>query len=253
MINARISVERRQEITLFVPFYNEGKRAGVNEYLDSLSKLNGVKLVLVNDGSTDHTLEILNTFLSRNIDIVTHLKNLGKGEALRQAMLEFLSNNCAAIIGYLDCDGAFPLETVSKILEVSKEKLSTGQYQVCIASRVMLSGRKVERLQHRHYISRIVITLLGLKFIFMPYDSQSGFKIFNNSEQFQRVLEKPFRTRWLFDIELLDRLTKQWKENIIWEEPVQEWSDKPGSHLKIKSALTVIKEVSLLLFSRVES
>lgn len=252
-MKTEVHMNNEVEIVLFIPFYNEGKRAGVRNYLDSLTQLHGVKLVLVDDGSTDDTLNMLDSLRGQKVEVVNHFQNSGKGEALRKAMLDYFSNGTANIIGFLDCDGAFPISSVEKIIMASMDVLLGSQYQVCIASRVMLSGRKVERLPHRHYISRIIITLLGLRFSFMPYDSQSGFKLFKNSEHLQRVLEKPFRTRWLFDIELLERLTEKWEENIIWEEPVQEWSDKPGSHLKIKSAITVIKEVSLLLFSRVKS
>jgi glycosyltransferase involved in cell wall biosynthesis len=243
-------MQYKEEVIIFVPFYNESKRLGVRDYLISLSKLKDVKFVLVNDGSTDNTLEMLNSFRAQNFDVISHFRNSGKGEALRNAMLESLPNSKARTIGFLDCDGAFPIDTVKKILKISKATLSHGHYQVCIASRVMLSGRKVKRLPHRHYISRVIITLLGFRFAFMPYDSQSGFKLFKNSKQLEQVLARPFKTRWLFDIELLDRLTREFTGNIIWEEPVQEWYDKPGSHLKLKSVLAVVREVTVLLLSR---
>lgn len=238
-----------KNIVLFVPFYNEARRDGIYEYLVSLSRLQGVKLVLVDDGSTDSTLDILNQFCSPNIEIISNVKNSGKGEALRKAMLEFISNNKHERIGFLDCDGAFPIDTVRSNLEKSTDKLS-GEIQVFIASRIMLAGRKVERKRHRHYISRIIITLIGLKYSFMPYDSQSGFKLFRVSNQLKLSLQEPFKTKWLFDVELLDRITSQFESNVIWEEPVQEWYDKPGSHLKLKSIFSVFKDLSTLLFSK---
>jgi len=49
---------------------------------------------------------------------------------------------------------------------------------------------------------------------------------------------------------LLDRLTKKSSSNVIWEEPVQEWRDKPGSHLKIRHVISVAKELLVLLLAK---
>lgn len=237
-------------LVLFIPFYNESKREGIVGYINALAALPELSLVLVNDGSTDGTGDILNSFEQPNVIIFSHTSNLGKGNALRVAMLDFQLRNTTAFIGYLDCDGAFPIETVGLFIDSTRKKFLNNEILLCIASRIRLAGRKVERKEYRHYISRIIITLLGFRYAFMPYDSQSGLKIFRVTKNFEDSLRSPFRTRWLFDVELLDRLTKDFSSNIMWEEPVQEWRDRPGSHLKIRHVISVTKELLVLLFAR---
>mgnify|MGYP000002579775 FL=1 len=238
------------QLVLFVPFYNESKREGIVGYINALAALPELSLVLVNDGSTDTTNNILSSFQQPNIEIYSHAINLGKGNALRVAMLDFQLRNKANFMGYLDCDGAFPIDTVSLFIDSSRKKFLDNEILICIASRIKLAGRKVERKEHRHYISRVIITLLGIRYTFMPYDSQSGLKIFRVNEGFENSLRLPFKTKWLFDVELLDRLTKKSSSNVIWEEPVQEWRDKPGSHLKIRHVISVAKELLLLLLAK---
>ena len=233
-------------LTLFVPLYNEEKRPKVGEYISSISQIQGLTLVLVNDGSSDDTLSMLELFKGPNIKIVDFPTNQGKGEALRKAMREYLLQNEVEIIGYLDCDGAFPKSAVVTFLRTAKEKIQNEKFQVCIASRIMLSGRDVVREAKRHYISRILITLIGFRYSFMPYDSQSGLKIFRVTQALDDSLKIPFRTKWLFDIELLNRLDRKFNEKLIWEEPVMAWADKPGSHLRLRNFANVFKEVVTL-------
>ena len=154
--------------------------------------------------------------------------------------------NEVEIVGYLDCDGAFPKSAVETFLRTGTEKIQSGNFQVCIASRIMLSGRDVVREAKRHYISRILITLIGFRYSFMPYDSQSGLKIFSVTQALNDSLKIPFRTKWLFDIELLSRLDRMSHEKLIWEEPVMAWADKPGSHLRLRNFANIFKEVIML-------
>ena len=234
------------EITLFVPLYNEEKRPNVEEYISSISQLQGLNLVLVNDGSSDDTSTMLERLRGPKIEIVDFPTNQGKGEALREAIRDYILHNEVEIVGYLDCDGAFPISAVEKFLRTATEKIQSGNFQVCIASRIMLSGRDVVREAKRHYISRILITLIGFRYSFMPYDSQSGLKIFRVTQALNDSLKIPFRTKWLFDIELLSRLHRMSNENLIWEEPVMAWADKPGSHLRLRNFANIFKEVVTL-------
>jgi len=234
------------KLTLFVPLYNEAKRPNVEEYISSISQLQGLSLVLVNDGSSDDTSTMLERLTGPKIEIVNFSTNQGKGEALRKAMREYLLQNEVEIVGYLDCDGAFPKSAVETFLRTGTEKIQSGNFQVCIASRIMLSGRDVVREAKRHYISRILITLIGFRYSFMPYDSQSGLKIFSVTHVLTDSLKNPFCTKWLFDIELLSRLDRMSPEKLIWEEPVMAWADKPGSHLRLRNFANILKEVITL-------
>lgn len=133
------------KLTLFVPLYNEAKRPNVEEYISSISQLQGLNLVLVNDGSSDDTSTMLKRLRGPKIEIVDFPTNQGKGEALRKAIREYILHTEVEIVGYLDCDGAFPKSAVEKFLRTATEKIQSGNFQICIASRIMLSGRDVVR------------------------------------------------------------------------------------------------------------
>ena len=45
--------------------------------------------------------------------------------------------------------------------------------------------------------SRIIISLIGLKFKNLPYDPQTGFKIFMMNKDLRKVFEEEFKTRKL--------------------------------------------------------
>jgi dolichol-phosphate mannosyltransferase len=78
-------------ISIVCPFYNEMAcmRSAVEGLLHSLSRLREpFELILVNDGSTDDSLEIANGLASRHpeIRIVSYATNRGRGYALRQGI-----------------------------------------------------------------------------------------------------------------------------------------------------------------------
>ncbi|PIP63999.1 hypothetical protein CO083_04750 [Candidatus Roizmanbacteria bacterium CG_4_9_14_0_8_um_filter_34_12] len=67
-----------------IPVYNEGKR--ILKVLDELLKIKLIyEIICVNDGSTDNTQQILETYRSR-IKIVSNSKNLGKTGAVNHGI-----------------------------------------------------------------------------------------------------------------------------------------------------------------------
>ena len=93
-------------------------------------------------------------------------------------------------------------------------------------------------------MGRIVSTYLCYKWPNSPYDTQSGFKIFINTEYFTKSIQEPFKTRWFFDIELLVRL-KSFKQNelIIWEEPLMSWKEIANSKISGLEFLRIAGEI----------
>lgn len=75
-------------ITAIIPAYNEAKRIGA-VISAVLHETRISRLVVVNDGSTDKTDEVLAYYagLDERIHVIHHLKNKGKGDALRSGML----------------------------------------------------------------------------------------------------------------------------------------------------------------------
>jgi hypothetical protein len=85
----------------------------------------------------------------------------------------------------------------------------------------------------------------------LPYDSQAGFKLFKNSPILIKTLGEPFKTRWLFDIELLQRWQAiTGKPMLIWEEPLHYWHHTEGSHVSAADSIQILKEIAFLYGQR---
>ena len=82
--NTLIETMRRHKICVLVPTYNNGGTirdviAGILDFC--------ADVIVVNDGSTDETECILESF-NDSVNIITHSENKGKGHALRSGFME---------------------------------------------------------------------------------------------------------------------------------------------------------------------
>ena len=94
-------------LCIIVPCFNEAKRIPLNEFEAFLSKFSKITIHFVNDGSTDITDEILDSFQKKypeQVKILRLTKNLGKGNAIFKGMLKALENNEYDTLAFLDAD-----------------------------------------------------------------------------------------------------------------------------------------------------
>ena len=102
-------------ISVIVPVYNEEKV--VNSTLrDIVNTLNGYvdyEIILVNDGSTDGTMEEVKKGGVQNVQIINHIENLGYGKSLYDGIVA-AKYNCIAII---DGDGSYPAKEIKNLYE----------------------------------------------------------------------------------------------------------------------------------------
>jgi len=135
-------------------------------------------------------------------------------------------------IGFLDADGAFSLAEVERFIGIARRYAphhGMSKPDAIFSSRVKLSGRQIDRNLGRHFVARVIHTLLGIRHKNLPYDTQSGLKIFRCSPDLVQVLRVPFATRWLFEIEMILRFRSSCRAFVIREEPLEEWRDVAGS------------------------
>lgn len=232
------------KLLIVVPCYNEQKRINQVYWKNIILNNASVRFVFVNDGSSDETLRIIQE-ISQASEVISLEKNLGKSEAIRLGWLHHISERNWIGYGFIDSDGAFSPDDIQKLIEIFKNQINSGsKVDVIISSRVALAGRKIERSRIRHYLGRIVSTYLCYKWPNSPYDTQSGFKIFINTEYFSKSMQEPFKTRWFFDIEMLVRL-KSLKQNelIIWEEPLMSWKEIANSKISGLEFLRILGEI----------
>ena len=238
-----------KDLFMIVPCFNEEKRINL-DYWNKLSEITNVNWIFVNDGSNDGTKNLL-TQIS-NSSLINLERNSGKAEAIRKGILETFNKNQSDIFhfGYLDADSAFKFEDIKNIIKLSFSKEST--HDSHWGSRVALSGRNITRNNIRHILSRILITIFGYRLGNLPYDPQTGFKIFKFNKVQMSIFDKNFETKWFVDLEILLRFKAiSNKDMKVWEEPVNTWKDIAGSKIRGLELITVFRDlVKILLIIR---
>jgi dolichyl-phosphate beta-glucosyltransferase len=236
-------------LVLVVPCYNEAARFQVHRFQTFLTEHPGISLVLVNDGSRDETIRVLESVrkgFEDRVHIVDRQENRGKGESVREGLLYALELGQAGIAGFWDADLATPLEAIFDMLPILEEK---PQIQMVFGARVNLLGRHIERQALRHYLGRIFATTVSWMLSLPIYDTQCGAKLFRATPQLRDLCREPFITRWVFDVELLarwlrlNRFDHQLVKTTIYEFPLHSWEDVAGSKVKPKDFFLAFVDV----------
>jgi dolichyl-phosphate beta-glucosyltransferase len=235
---------------IVVPCYNEARRLNSYSFRQFVSEQPAIHIVFVNDGSTDETLDILKSLerdCAASIHVVNQQPNRGKAEAVRAGMLDAFSRGFT-YAGYWDADLATPLDEIPRFIALLNEKPDIA---MVFGSRVKLLGRSIERNPIRHYLGRVFATAASFTLNLAVYDTQCGAKLFRNQPQIQALFAEPFRTGWIFDVEIVARLVRAWKRGqapapfqTIYELPLNTWHDVAGSRVKPADFLKALVEIS---------
>ena len=223
---------------MVVPCFNEAQRLDVRRFERFAARSQGIDFLLVNDGSRDATLELLEGLHSRNPRRFSflHLKdNSGKAEAVRQGCLLALEAQ-PDYVGYWDADLATPLEEIPNFAHVLQRKPAI---EVVVGCRLPLLGHRIARRPMRRLLGRAFANVASLALGLPIYDTQCGAKLFRATSTLHQVLSQPFLTRWIFDVEILARMTQIRRQqtqsslaSALYEQPLDRWQDVAGSKLK---------------------
>ncbi len=234
------------KLSIIIPCYNEEKRLNVHEIISFLQSNPDVFILFVNDGSRDNTIQKLETIINQFPDR-THLLNKtkreGKGEAVRAGLLESIKEQKIEFHGFLDADLSVSLKEffrLFKILAGSDKKFITG-------SRIRKLGSIIKRNEWRHFYSRIIATFVGFTTRLDVYDTQCSAKIFHTLLIPDTFNEK-FKTKWLFDVELLCRLDLKngSLEKIGIEEPLSKWTEVKDSKISGFNFFQILREIFII-------
>ena len=242
-------------VTVVVPCFNEADRMVPEEFL-AMTEHPGVSVLFVDDGSGDDTPVVLATATQGHLaaNVLTLGENVGKAEAVRAGMRQAIASG-ATITGYLDADGATAPAEWLRLVGV----LTSTEVDAILGSRVAMLGYVVRRRRVRHYSGRVFATLAAVALGIPVYDTQCGAKVFLVTPRLVRALDAPFRTRWAFDVELLQRLlgpasaTDHTAPAVVREEPLRLWADRPGSTLSPWAALCAVVDLLRLTATRIRT
>lgn len=194
---------REKKCCVIIPTYNNHQTIehvinSVLEYTD--------QLIVVNDGSTDNTSEILNQFTQ--IDQVTYPKNKGKGYALRQGF-KFAWNKGYEYAITIDSDGQHFSSDLPNFIEAIDKNPNT----IMIGNRNMEQEGIPGKSSFGNRFSNFWFKFeTGIK---MP-DTQSGYRLYP-----LKVLSKMlfFTRKYEFEIEVIVRAA--WKGVNVTDVPIK--------------------------------
>jgi dolichyl-phosphate beta-glucosyltransferase len=244
------------DVIVVVPCFNEARRLPGDRFLDCAAAHPRVRFLFVDDGSGDATAAVLAELARRepeSMEVLSLPRNRGKAEAIRHGVLTAHARG-AALIGYWDADLATPLEELPRFIDRLDRQ---PEILLVMGARVGLLGRDIRRSVSRHYLGRVFATavswLLGLR----VYDTQCGAKLFRASVVDRGVFARPFVSRWLVDVEILQRLVHalgigRWPDHVdcIHELPLHAWRDVSGSKLTPTQMLRAAGELLRLACRR---
>ncbi len=222
-------------IVLVIPCFNEEERLDTAAFRSFTLPGYDLTYLFVNDGSRDGTLRVLQSLHDEDpqrFKLLDLEQNSGKAEAVRRGILAATSDQ-PDFIGFWDADLATPLEQLRGFAEVVDHRPQTS---IIFAARVRLLGREISRRTDRHYFGRVGATLISQTLGLAIYDTQCGAKLFRLDDTLPRIFERPFLSRWIFDVEIVTRYLKEWgRERVVkslYEYPVTVWHDVKGSKVR---------------------
>jgi len=230
----------RTTYSIVLPAYNEHERiAATLEKIFAYANQRGWKLevIVVNDGSTDDTAQIVTQYASRNsaLRLLENPGNRGKGYSVRNGMLHAHGD----ILLFSDTDLSSPIAEADRLFEAIRQGSD-----VAIGSRWLKTELQVKRQPlYRQCFGRLFNVMLRLVLGLKLKDTQCGFKAFTRNAA-QRLFPLQKIERWGFDPELLYLAKKC--SLVVTEVPVA-WSHREGTRINpIVDGIRMLGEIFVI-------
>lgn len=187
------------QYTIVIPAYNESARIGpaLAEVLRTIDDQRwDAEVLVVNDGSTDSTAAIVESFVARDsrVRLLHNGANRGKGYSVRNGLLHSGGN----IVMFTDADLSSPMPEAERLFDAIRNGAD-----VAIGSRWLERSRQtIHQPLYRQIFGRCfnLVTRLIMRLPFA--DTQCGFKAFRRSAA-QTIFQLQRIERWGFDPEIL--------------------------------------------------
>ena len=154
----------KKYIYIVIPAKDEGTRIGL--VLKKINKEGYSNVIVVNDGSTDNTVQVSEKL---GAIVLTHMVNLGPGAATQTGM-DYAVKMGAKVVVTLDADNQHCPSDINRLL-IEMEKR---QVDVVIGSRFLKQDNNVPRI--RIILNKVGNYVTAFFTGLLVTDSQSGFK-----------------------------------------------------------------------------
>jgi glycosyltransferase involved in cell wall biosynthesis len=187
------------QLSIVIPAYNESAR--IEATLDRVMACVDAQgwdaeVLVVDDGSTDDTAEIVQQWMGRyeRLHLIKNNGNRGKGYSVRNGLLQAAGD----VVMFTDADLSAPMEEADFLLAAIADGAD-----VAIGSRWMDRKRQtIHQPLYRQFFGRCFNAVTRL-IMGLPYrDTQCGFKAFRR-EAAQVIFRLQRIERWGFDPEIL--------------------------------------------------
>ncbi len=221
-------------ITVIIPAYNEQNRitktiSAIETYLLKSNK--PFEILVVNDGSTDSTKQVVKTMENGHIRLLSYDKNRGMGGAVKYGVKRAAGD----YIVFTDADLPYPPENIEKACSMLEQG-----YDLVMGIRQQ-SEKGEGYPWYRKVMSKafnlIIKTVLHVK----EKDTQCGFKALRY-EPAQQIFKRLLLTGWGFDAELLFIANKQ--GYTVGRLSVELFHDNKGSKIRVlRDSAQMMKEI----------
>lgn len=209
------------DLSVVIPAYNEALRLGptlerVVEYLQRRGLR--YEVLVVDDGSTDATAKVAESFAEDGVHLLRQEVNRGKGAVVRAGVLASRGREVLLV----DADLSTPIE------EIEKLQPHLAEAPVVLGSRAV-QGSDITQHQpfYREMMGRtfnLIIRMLGVRGL---YDTQCGFKLLAGDVA-RRLFAELTIERFAYDVELV-WLARRHGYNVV--EVGVRWADSSSSRV----------------------
>ncbi|MFP5236510.1 MAG: dolichyl-phosphate beta-glucosyltransferase [Acidobacteriota bacterium] len=226
--------------SIVIPAFNERHRIlATLESVVATVREHGwsVEVIVVNDGSTDNTADLVRTFAlnAPEVRLLQNPRNCGKGYSVRSGILHAQGD----IVMFTDADLSAPMDEAERLFAAI-----AGGADIAIGSRWLETSRQTHRQPlYRQFFGRC-FNLLTRMIMRLPFaDTQCGFKAFTRSAA-QTVFQLQTIERWGFDPEILFIARK--RGYTIQEVPVSWAHDERTRISYLRDGIQMLKELAIV-------